>query len=306
MNILVTGGAGFIGSNLIDKLIDQGHFVISLDDYSTGKRENLPPRDNLKIIQGDIRKEIGKVDKFLEFGTQWVEEGRPPTPSKMKLDVVFHIAGKARIQPSFKDPIEFISSNINGTAHIVDLAFRNKARLIYAGSSSFYHDIYANPYCFTKWGGEEVCKMYNKIYGVPTAITRFFNVYGPRQLECGKEVGEATVMGIFEKLNREGKPLTITGNGEQRRDFTHVSDICDGLILLAEQEWNADIFNIGTGTNHSINEVAAMFGGKTEYIDGRPGEAQDTLADISAIQELGYEPKIKLEDYIDGLLNAVK
>lgn len=172
--------------------------------------------------------------------------------------------------------------------------------MVYAGSSTAYADIYLNPYAFFKHAGEDFCRLYNKIYDVSVGIARFFNVYGPRQLE---ESDYSTVIGIWEKLYRNKQPLTITDDGEQRRDFTHVEDIVDGLIAISKGNWNADTFQLGTGFSHSLNEVAKMFkGSEIKYIPKRPGEARVTLADIAdSVIKLKWHPKHKLQDYIQCL-----
>ncbi len=273
--ILVTGGCGFIGSNLVDRLIEMGEEVVVMDNLSTGKAENLNSQAEL----------IGcNVQDFERFHML------------PKFDVIFHLAALARIQPSFHDPKTTYEANALGTWNMLELARYQGCKVVYAGSSSAYHDIHANPYTYTKWIGEEHCKLYNKVYGIPIGIARFFNVYGPRQIEDG---AYATVIGVFERQRREGKPLTVTGTGEQRRDFTHVYDIVEGLIGLWKKEAPAQIYNFGTGVNYSINEVAEMFNHPYEHIPKRPGEAWITLADITeAKQDLGYEPTYNLEDYI--------
>jgi len=278
--ILVTGAAGFIGSHVVDRLIEMGHDVFGVDNLSTGKDSNINPK-----VKDFIIADIADAGLYPNI----------KLPGK-HIDAVFHLAALARIQPSFKYPVKTYESNALGTINVLEFARQSKAKVIYPGSSSAYHDIYANPYTYTKFIGEEHCKMYNKVYGLPIGIARFFNVYGPRQIDDG---AYATVIGIFEKQKREGTPLTITGNGEQRRDFTHVQDIVSGLIALWLTDHPAQIFNFGTGKNYSINEVADMFGGPTEYIPARPGEAWITLADISQTQEcLGYKPRFDLGDYI--------
>lgn len=270
-NILVTGGAGFIGSNLVDRLVEN-HKVTVWDNFSTGNYRT----SKANYIHQNVCK--------------------PAKPLK-DIDIIFHLAALARIQPSFLQPAITHENNVTGTVKMLQIAKEHNAKFIYAGSSSFYHDVHANPYTFTKWLGEQYCELYNKVYGVKTAIARFFNVYGPRQLVDGPY---ATVVGIFEKQHQEGAPLTITGTGEQRRDFTHVDDIVNGLIAMSEKEWNNEIFNFGTGTNYSINELAAMFGGETTYIPKRPGEADVTLADISKSKELlDWTPHRNLEGYIN-------
>jgi UDP-glucose 4-epimerase len=272
---LVTGGAGFIGSNLVDALIRDGNEVIVIDDFSTGHY---------------------KTNKATY---SWWDSKFPE-----KIDVVFHLAALARIQPSFYQPQKTYDVNSTLTMKALDIAMSHGARLVYAGSSSVYHDPFANPYSYTKWLGEQHCLLYSKLYKLPCAIARFFNVYGPRQIEEGEF---STVIGIFEKQYRENKPLTVTGDGEQRRDFTHVKDIVRGLIAMSKSDWHGDIFNLGTGTNYSINEVADLFQTEKQYLPKRPGEAQDTLADISYTKEkLAWEPTISLRDYVNEVVMKKK
>jgi UDP-glucose 4-epimerase len=217
------------------------------------------------------------------------------------IDVVFHLAALARIQPSFDRPSETLDVNTKGTSLVCEYARKNNVKVVYAGSSSFYGGVYLNPYAFSKWQGEEICKLYSEVYGVSTTIARFFNVYGPRHLRSGPY---ATVIGIFEKQMLFDQPLTITGTGEQRRDFTNVKDICSALIAMSKDTWKGEIFNLGTGTNHSINELAAMYKEDVEHIDARPGEAWITLADISKTQKLlGWSPNVKLQNYISDWLS---
>ena len=281
MKILVTGGAGFVGSHLVDRLILDGSKVDVLDNFSTGRGENKNPSAN--YIVKDIRDDLSEMGAY---------------------DVIYHLAALARIQPSFENPMKTIDINVKGTANLCDYAYRTKAKFIYGGSSSFYAGPYLNPYAFSKWQGEEVCKMFSSVYGVSSVIARFFNVYGSRHL-C--EGPYATVIGIFERQILDKTPLTITGDGEQRRDFTHVNDIVKGLILMSEKSWNGDIFNLGTGTNHSINELANMYNCEKRYIPKRPGEAKTTLADISSSQDkLGYSPSEDIQDYISNWMESIK
>jgi len=255
---LVTGGAGFIGSNLVDMLIERGNSVEVVDNLSTGKYENV--HSDAYFYELDISSEDFRHCNI-------------PTD---RYDYIFHLAALPRIQPSFKNPTGCHDSNITGTINVLEMAKRTDSRVIYAGSSSVYFDHLANPYAFTKWVGEEYCKMYSKIYGVETNIARFFNVYGPRH-DMAAEY--ATVLAAFEGAHIEGLPFVIYGDGEKRRDFTHVHDVCDGLIKIAESRFSGEIFNFGSGVNYSINEVASMFGDHdVVHKDGRPGEAQDTLA----------------------------
>lgn len=277
--VLVTGGLGFIGSNLVDILKENYTCeVIVLDNLASDSSSQEYMRDDVEYWLDDIRNlNNGKYDR--------------------DIDTIFHLAALARIQPSFDNPLETINVDSYGTAEVCEYARRNQSKVVYAGSSSFYGGPYLNPYAFAKWQGEEMCRLYSECFDVNTAIARFFNVYGIRQPESGPY---ATVVGIFERLYREGKPLTITGDGEQRRDFTHVNDICDGLIQISKGNWSGEIFNLGTSTNHSINELAALFAGsQTTYIPARPGEARNTLADISeTTKKTGWRPNNKLEDYV--------
>jgi len=277
MKYVVTGGAGFIGSNLVDKLIELGHQVLVWDDLSLGKEENL--HEECEFADVDIRQlHEDKIEGYEDAAA------------------IFHLAALPRIQPSFKKPSKTFDVNVKGTINVLEIAKKHQIPMIYAGSSSFYHDPYANPYTFTKWQGEECCSMYNRVYGLPVAIARFFNVYGPRHV---REGDYATVIGIFEQQFKNGEPLTITGSGKQRRDFTHVNDIVSGLVAISMKKWNGQIFDFGSGKNHSINELAAMFGTETKYLDSRPGEAVNTLAESRFSRtQLSWEPKESLEDYI--------
>ena len=292
---LVTGGAGFVGSNLVDYLIEQGDEVDVLDDFSTGKKSNLNPQAKL-VYKMNV--------KSFRFSSEFQKP--------RDYDVIFHLAAQPRIQPSFDDPAKTHDSNVTGTLCVLEYALRcseyrvnrlkkiHRTRVVYAGSSTFYHDIYANPYAFCKHIGEEYCKLYNKVYEVPTAIARFFNVYGPRHLEEG---AYATVIGVFERQAKAGVPLTVTGDGEQRRDFTHVLDIVKGLVAMSNEDWNGEEFPLGTGTNYSINEVAKMFDREYTYIPQRPGEAQETRADISfTTEKLGWKPTMSLEEYVQNAI----
>lgn len=279
MRALVTGGCGFIGSNLVDMLLDLDYEVVVIDDLSSGKKDYC--RKGVKYYFNDFKEVLmGNIGE---------------------LDVIFHLAAESRIQPSFEDPLYTCKNNSYGTAVVCEHAKKTGAKVVYAGSSSFYGGVYLNPYAFAKWQGEEVCRMYSEVFELNTAIARFFNVYGPRNPQIGQYT---PVVAIFEKQISESGELTIVGDGEQRRDFTHVYDICRGLIAMSKDVWSADVFNLGTGTNHSINELASMFGGKMKYLPARPGEARETLADISiTTKNTGWKPEIKLEDYVKEIIN---
>ena len=285
MNILVTGGLGFIGSHLVELLLSEGGHEITVVDNlisESSSRENM--REGVNYLIEDIRNiETLRFDK--EF------------------DAVFHLAALARIQPSFKDPVKYFSIDAMGTCKVLDLARRHKAKLVYAGSSSAYGGPMLNPYAFAKYTGEQACEMYSKVYDMSTVIARFFNVYGERQPTSGPY---ATVVGVFEGQHSNGKTLTVTGTGEQRRDFTHVSDIVAGLRALLEGEHRGQVYNLGTGTNYSINELAQMFQAATiEYIAPRPGEAKWTLADITdTTRDTGWTPKVKIQDYVKNFIES--
>ena len=300
MRMLVTGGAGFVGTNLIKRLLEDGHKVVSVDNYSTGKEENH--QDGCRYYKNDL-----SSDHILGV---YVDAGTYPSWRDDEYDVIFHLAARARIQPSFETPIESFQSNVVGTMNILELA-RKKGNIpvVYAGSSSKHGDLYSNPYSFTKWQGEQLCEMYTNIYDLPVTICRFYNVYGPHQLTEGEY---CTVLGIFENLYKNNKPLTITGDGEQRRDFTHVDDIVDGLVkcynsMLVSRHSTTHLINnfkefeLGRGKNYSINEIADAFGEDypRQYVFALPGEMRETLCtDIEAREQLDWQPTRDVIEYI--------
>ena len=276
MNILVTGGAGFVGTNLIKRLLKDGHNVVSIDNYSTGKEENH--QEGCQYVKADIR-DIVSYDTFME-----------------NPDVVYHLAALPRIQPSFEYPALTLEVAILGTLNLLEWVKEKKCRMIFAGSSSVHSGKLKNPYTLSKNIADDLCMLYKKHFGVDVSICRFYNVYGPHQLTEGDY---CTVVGIFEKQYENGEELTITGDGEQRRDFTHIDDIVDGMILTAECETSWETIELGRGNNHSINELAKMFGCGFTYIPARPGEAKETLCNTLISKRLiGYEPTRNLEDYV--------
>ncbi len=271
---LVTGGLGFVGSNLVDRLINLGWQVHVVDDLSSGKEEHKNPKATYTIA--DFKDYLKTPDS--------------------SIDVVFHLGAEARIQPSFEMPLYTCKNNSYGSAVVAEFARLSGCKVVYAGSSSYYGGVYLNPYAFAKWQGEEVFKMYSEVYNVTTGIARFFNVYGPRNPLIGQYT---PVVAIFEHQKKNGQVLTVVGDGEQRRDFTHVYDICDGLIAISNGDWRGEVFNLGTGTNHSINELAQMFGSDKKHLPARPGEARETLADISfTTEKTGWVPNHTLEGYV--------
>ena len=279
--VLITGGAGFVGTNLIKSLLinKEGIKIYVIDNYSTGYKRNHQKGVDYYNISIESPEALDQI-KYINP------------------DVVYHLAALARIQPSFKYPSPTFNSNMMGTQRILEYARINKTPVIYAGSSSTHGGIYKNPYTFSKWVGEELCQMYSKVYDVPTIVTRFYNVYGDYMIP-GKSA-YSTVIQIFNEQYKNNQPLTITGNGKQRRDFTHVLDICDALIsCLDHPELRGEFFELGRGINYSINEIADMYNSNKKYIAKRPGEAKTTLANFKkAIEILNYNPNRNIEDYI--------
>lgn len=295
--VTVIGGAGFIGSNLVDELMVQGHEVTVLDNFSEGKRENLARWNGnrkLNVIRGDIR-DYDMVRRAVDHKT-----------------CVFNLAAMSRIQPSITDPLLAFSQNYMGTANVLE-ACREAGvnRVVYSASSSAYGSINQppmtedmptdclNPYSLSKKGGEELCDLYQKFYGLSTISLRYFNVYGPRHQEEGSY---ATVIAIFRKQKKSGQKLTVVGDGEQRRDFTFVGDVVRANMLAMMNRDVSGVYNVGTGRNYSINEVAALVGGETENVPPRRGEARVTLAKYDKIhRDLGWYPQISLRDGLDVL-----
>jgi len=298
MKILVTGGAGFVGTNLIKRLLKDGHEVSSVDNYSTGFKENH--QDGCTYYEHDLSSKH-------TLGI-YVDHETYPSWRDNEFDLIFNVAALARIQPSLSDPVKAISNNFNSALHVLEWARENNTPVTFSGSSTLHHGLWGSPYAWSKYAGEQLCELYNKVYDLPTAICRFYNVYGDHQLEEG---AYATVIGIFEKQYREGKSLTVTGDGEQRRDFTHIDDIVDGLVrcglnLLTDTKVsNGQAYELGRGLNFSINEIAKMFdGAEVEYITARKGEYPFTLADYTkAKEELGWTPSLNIKDYIKGVIS---
>jgi len=281
--ILVTGGLGFVGSHLVDSLATSGHEVTVIDNLCSESSSREYMRSNVRYWIDDVR----NLNSY-----KYEEE---------EFEVIYHLAALARIQPSFRDPLTYLSIDIMGTSNVLDYARRKGSRVVYAGSSSAYAGPMLNPYAFAKYTGEQVCEMYHQVYGMSVVTARFFNVYGDRQPTSG---AYATVVGIFEGQMRNKEFLTVTGNGEQRRDFTHVSDIVSGFESLGIGTHNAEIYQLGTGENYSINDLASFFGGKVEYIPSRPGEAWITLADPAEMKKAtGWHAQTNIEMYIAGWLN---
>tara|TARA_R110000796_G_scaffold232882_1_gene351347 strand:- start:3413 stop:4294 length:882 start_codon:yes stop_codon:yes gene_type:complete len=293
MKILVTGGAGFIGSNLIKRLIKENHEVYSLDNYSTGNLTNE--------VKGCI------------YYTNDIESINSPAYFD-NYDLIFHLAAQSRVQPSFDHPSETFRSNVAGTEAVCKYASKIGAKVVYAGSSSKHHDPSTSPYAMYKYLGEGVCNLYKKSFNLNVEVCRFYNVYGPG--EALDEVN-GNVIGIWRSIiNRHGK-IKIVGDGEQRRDFTHVDDIVDGLWRIGMANFKSgecdlqtpssiEAWELGTGVNYSINELAKMFQGKFDCdiisIKDQPGNYRKTLCNDTTTQDiLGWNPKDQLLYYINNL-----
>jgi UDP-glucose 4-epimerase len=298
MKSLVTGGAGFIGSNLVDRLLEMGHEVVVIDNEHSDAHDQFYWNDKAQNYKYDIRD---------------YENTRPLYDG---VDYVFHIAAEARIQPAIENPIEAVSINSIGTVTVLQCAREaGVRRVMYSSTSSGYGmnespnietqpDDCLNPYSVSKVNGEKLCKMYTNLFGLPTVCFRYFNVYGERQPIRGQY---APVIGIFLRQRDAGEPLTIVGDGHQRRDFTHVSDVVNANIMAAisnvESEMFGQVYNVGTGTNHSVNQIARMISDNKINIPPRMGEARVTLANIQKTKKtFGWEPKVKLEDWIKNYL----
>jgi len=295
MKYLVTGAAGFIGSNLTDRLIKEGHEVVCVDKNADGywndKAENH--------IGWDIRdvKKMCKISK--------------------DVDVIFHLAAETKIQESIKNPIECFDVNTTGTCSLLEAAKKNNiSKFILSSTCGIYkcdwlvqpegsEEKCLSPYAVSKKNAENICKMYSDMYELDTLIFRYFNVYGPRQHEAGQY---APVLGIFLRQLRENKPLTIVGDGSQKRDFVHVDDVVNANIIGATTETKGgSLYNVGSGVSYSVQEIADMISPVQTYIDKRPGEIQSTQAVIDSIEnDLQWKPTISMKDWLKNELKDIE
>ncbi|MCH9609777.1 MAG: UDP-glucose 4-epimerase [Chlamydiales bacterium] len=293
---IVTGGAGFIGSHMVDLLIDCGYSVRVIDNFSGGRRENLRAHPEIEILEVDIR----SVESSLFEGAEYV----------------FHFAGIGDIVPSIERPIDYMDVNVQGTVRVLEAArLANVKKFVYAASSSCYG--LANvptketdpispqyPYALSKNFGEEACFHWHKVYGLPVNSIRIFNAYGTRSRTSG---AYGAVMGVFLKQKLENKPFTVVGDGTQKRDFIYASDIAQAFLCAAQTEHEGEIYNVGAGNPQSINRLVELLGGEVVHLPKRPGEPHCTWADISKIkEELGWEPTLSFEEGIGKILEEIE
>jgi UDP-glucose 4-epimerase len=300
---VVTGGAGFIGSHLVERLLADGHEVRVLDDFSTGRPENLAS------LAGEPRLDVHEVDIT---APEWI------APLLHGMDWIFHLAALADIVPSIERPLEYHRVNVDGTVAMLEAARAvGASRFVYAASSSCYGipDHYPTPesaeirpeypYALTKSIGERYVLHWAHVYGLPTVSLRFFNVYGPRARTTGTY---GAVFGVFLAQKLAGRPFTVVGNGEQTRDFTFVTDVADACVAAADSDVSGAVFNVGSGIATSVNRIVELLENDAGvvHVPKRPGEPDCTLADITRIRaELGWAPRVSVEDGVERLLEQI-
>ena len=288
MKSLVTGGAGFIGSNLVEKLLEQGDMVVVVDNESANTHKETYWNDDAINIQMDVN------DPAMKNAVTGI-------------DRIFHLAADISIQYSIENPVGTYANNVHGLLNVLEIARTQGIKKVVFSSTAAIYGLTdkvcvetdtpnpLNPYSVSKLAGEHLMKMYNDLYGIQTVSLRYFNVYGPRQSDTGQY---APVVGIFQKQKAQNSALTIVGDGKQTRDFIHVSDIAAANILVSELDVTG-VYNVGTGVEYSVNQIANMISGVQRNIPPRVGEAKRSLADSSKIRSLGWEPKVKLEDWVN-------
>lgn len=301
MKCLVTGGAGFIGSHLVERLLADGHSVTAIDNLAVGRLANIAPladRDDFRFVQRDIA------------------DLEPGDPSFDGVDRVFHLGAMADIVPSIQQPLVYHRANVDGTVAVLECArAAGVGRLVYAASSSCYGipDDYPTPetaeirpmypYALTKYLGEQYVMHWAQTYGMSCVSLRFFNVFGPRARTSGTY---GAVFGVFLGQKLAGKPYTVVGDGEQTRDFTYVTDVVDALVTAADSGVSGRSFNVGSGDTYSVNRLVELLGGPVTYIPKRPGEPDCTFADITRIRtELGWQPSVCFEDGVARMLDRL-
>ncbi|MFH1492399.1 MAG: SDR family oxidoreductase [Candidatus Omnitrophota bacterium] len=298
---LVTGGAGFIGSHLVDCLLLEGNKVTVIDNFSTGRAENLAHQKKNKNFTL-IKEDITKLDKIIEYFKG--------------IDIVFHLGALADIVPSIVNPIKYYDSNVTGTACVAEASRVSKVKkLIYAASSSCYGIAKVlptketakispqYPYALTKYLGEQIVFHWGKVYKMPVISLRLFNVYGPRSRTSGTY---GAVFGVFLAQKLKSMPFTVVGDGEQKRDFIYVSDVVSAFVRAASSKVKTGIFNVGTGNPQSVNKLVSILGGEVVHIPKRPGEPDCTWADIHKISEkLSWQPQVSFQAGVDKILENI-
>lgn len=301
VNTLVTGGAGFIGSHLAERLLADGHRVTVIDNFCCGSRHNLAE------VEGNPRLSVHEADITRFADIRPLFEG---------MDWVFHLAALADIVPSIQHPVRYHQANVNGTVSVLEAARAcGVKRLVYAASSSCYGipDHYPTPeeapfrpmypYALTKCLGEEYVNHWRRTYGMETTCLRLFNVYGPRARTSGTY---GAVFGVFLAQKLAGKPFTVVGDGAQTRDFTFVTDVADAFVKAAESGISGEVMNVGSGKTYSVNRLVELLGGEVTYIPKRPGEPDRTFADASRIKRLlGWQPSVSFEDGVAIMLDNI-
>ncbi len=299
--VLVTGGCGFIGSHLVDRLLAEGHEVIVLDNFSNGRKENLSKHignNDLQIKNADVS-DYKQIEKYFK-NVYWV----------------FHLAALADIVPSIQNPLKYHTSNVDGTINVLEAARKNNVKkFIYTASSSCYGipEKYPTsesapikpeyPYALTKYLGEQYALHWNKIYDLPVVSLRLFNVYGPRARTGGTY---GAVFGVFLAQKYHNKPFTVVGDGVQTRDFTFVSDVVEGFYKAAKSDVKNEILNLGSGNTYSVNKLVELLEGDVVHVPKRPGEPDCTFADISKAKKLmGYHPQVSFEKGVKIMLDHI-
>lgn len=269
-DVLVTGGAGFVGGHLVRALVNRGYTVTVFDDLSTGAERNVP-----KVV------------------SLYVNDISQPLPELPAFDTCFHLAAVSRIGASFADRDRCHEVNVIGTGRVLELCRRNGARCVFASTSCCTDSPRLSPYAWSKLHGEEMCRNYAQV------VARLFNVYGPLEPEVGPT---STVVARFARARRDDRPLVVHGDGQQRRDFVHVGDVVSALLVLAEKGTGGDApYDVGTGVNYSVNEVAEMFSVNTVYEPLPPGQLRETRADPRRLVNLGWEWRHSLPEYVRSL-----
>lgn len=302
MKVIVTGGAGFIGSHLVDRLLTDGHEVLALDNFATGRPDNLANASkhaSFSLYNADIV-DLENIAPLFK-GVEWV----------------FHLGALADIVLSVTDPMKYHKANVDGTIAVLEASRRaNVRRFVYAASSSCYGlpDIFPTPessdirpmypYALTKNVGEQYVMHWDNVYGLPTIALRLFNVYGPRSRASGTY---GAVFGVFLAQKLAGEPFTVVGDGEQTRDFVYVSDVTDAFVKAAECNLHGQSMNVGSGNTRSINTLVELLGGESVHIKKRPGEPDCTFADITKLtKETGWIPNVSLEDGVKVMLDHIQ